>query len=313
METWNSQTFIETVSRKIGSAPSESSGDAWGAVRAVRWSHPAHETLTKALKEHFLAVILNPLAEVQCRVNGGKTQAASMLRGAFTFIPSGRPVDWVIRKPMRVLNVFLPGELLKKACDGFGHDYGQILSGPECLGCVDPHLEKLGSIVCDELMSGGAGGKLYIESVLGTLCTRLVSLSQDSPQKEKWRARVTLTRQQVNTVKEYMRENLDRNIGLNDISGTIGLSEFHFARCFKQETGISPYKYFMHLRMEKAEMLLRKTSLGIAEIALMIGLGSQSHFTHVFRRITGTTPADYRRRVSSTMNRHSSDHADSIW
>jgi hypothetical protein len=134
MDTWSATRFIDTVSQKIGTTPSQSSGAEWGDVKAIHWSHPAHETSTKALDEHFLAVIMNPIAEVSWRVNGGTAKSISMPSGALTYIPAGRPVDWVIRKPMTVLNFFLPGSLLKAAAEGVGKNYRDLLSG-RCAPC----------------------------------------------------------------------------------------------------------------------------------------------------------------------------------
>jgi AraC family transcriptional regulator len=110
---------------------------------------------------------------------------------------------------------------------------------------------------------------------------------------------MALTLQQLKIVKEYMRANLDRDIGLRELSDSIGLSAFHFSRAFKSQTGIPPGQYFTKMRVERAQDLLSQTSLPIPEIAVAVGMWSQSHLTHVLKRVTGVTPAEYRRQTYS--------------
>jgi AraC family transcriptional regulator len=77
-----------------------------------------------------------------------------------------------------------------------------------------------------------------------------------------------------------------------------GLSPSHFARRFKSATGAPPHQYLMAMRVERAKrrLLAREP---IAEIALECGFTHQEHLTRVFRRLTGMTPASYRRAAQS--------------
>lgn len=124
---------------------------------------------------------------------------------------------------------------------------------------------KLTSIAADELSNGSPGGKLYLDSILAALSSRLVAVQQScefSPATLTG-GRIALTLQQINTVRQYMRANLDRDIGLRELSASIGLSEFHFSRCFRKQTGVSPWRYFTNMRIEQAQHLLSNTSLVI--------------------------------------------------
>jgi AraC family transcriptional regulator len=93
---------------------------------------------------------------------------------------------------------------------------------------------------------------------------------------------------------EFLRENLERDLNLSEIASSTGMSPFHFARAFKQSTGLTPHQHLTRTRIEKAKQLLVKSHMPIVEVCKQVGFQSQSHFTTVFRRLTGLTPRIYR-------------------
>ncbi|HUK91519.1 MAG TPA: AraC family transcriptional regulator [Blastocatellia bacterium] len=94
---------------------------------------------------------------------------------------------------------------------------------------------------------------------------------------------------------EFMHDNFARELGVEEIASAAFLSEYHFARLFKQITGITPHSYLASIRLERARELLLQTPMAISEIALTVGYQTQSHFTHAFKSATGVTPLAYRR------------------
>jgi AraC-like DNA-binding protein len=101
----------------------------------------------------------------------------------------------------------------------------------------------------------------------------------------------------LKTAIEYIQDNLQRELSLDGIAGIVGLSPFYFAHSFKATTGIAPYRYVLQCRIERAKVLLRESSLSIAEIAYEVGFGNQSHMTTVFRKTLQVTPNVYRQHV----------------
>ncbi len=75
------------------------------------------------------------------------------------------------------------------------------------------------------------------------------------------------------------------------------MSLFHFSRSFKQSTGLPPHQYILRRRIEHAKSLLKTNELGIAEIGQRLGFSDQSHFTLIFRKFVGATPARWRAGV----------------
>ena len=93
---------------------------------------------------------------------------------------------------------------------------------------------------------------------------------------------------------EFMHDNYSRELGLEEIASAAYLSEYHFARLFKQITAVTPHVYLANLRLERARKLLAETTLPISQIASMVGYQSQSHFTKIFKSVTGVTPRAFR-------------------
>jgi AraC-like DNA-binding protein len=101
----------------------------------------------------------------------------------------------------------------------------------------------------------------------------------------KWRLR---------RVEEYVKTHFDRCISLSDLAKAAGLSRMHFAAQFRVATGYRPREYLLHQRIEHAKSLLSNTETALAEVALTVGFCTQAHFSTVFKRITGDTPARWR-------------------
>ena len=99
-----------------------------------------------------------------------------------------------------------------------------------------------------------------------------------------------LTSAQLQQTIDYIHTHLDRELSIEQIAQVIHISPTYFASLFKRTTGISPHQYVIRQRVKRAKVMLTKTELTIADIALQVGFSSQSHLTQQFKRFTGMTP-----------------------
>ena len=104
----------------------------------------------------------------------------------------------------------------------------------------------------------------------------------------------SLTHTQLQQAIDYIQTYLNRDLSLAELASVIGISPTYFASLFKQAMGISPHQYIIQQRVERAKLMLLRTDLTIADIALQVGFSSQSHLTHQFKRVTGLTPKQVR-------------------
>jgi AraC-like DNA-binding protein len=102
---------------------------------------------------------------------------------------------------------------------------------------------------------------------------------------QKWRMKI---------VENFVDQNLDKPISLADLAKAAGLSPMYFAAQFRAATGLRPHDYLLQRRIERAKELLAVPNSRLIEIALEVGFQTQAHFTTVFKRFVGTTPARWR-------------------
>lgn len=98
----------------------------------------------------------------------------------------------------------------------------------------------------------------------------------------------------VRNCRLYIREHVYEELSVNQIAEALHFSRSHLAHIFKSETGKTLIEVIQEEKTREAARLIQFTPLSLTEIGQMLGFCSQSHFTRVFRKITGTTPSKYR-------------------
>jgi AraC-like DNA-binding protein len=95
-------------------------------------------------------------------------------------------------------------------------------------------------------------------------------------------------------VREMLSENYSDETSLQTLAETAGVHPVYLARQFRKFYQTTVGDYVRQMRIEKASYQLSNTKQSISEIALATGFYDQSHFSNVFKRHTGMTPAEFR-------------------
>jgi AraC-like DNA-binding protein len=103
----------------------------------------------------------------------------------------------------------------------------------------------------------------------------------------------------LRAAEELLQARLVEPIGLAELAETVGVHPAYLARAFRANYGLSVGEYGRRLRLAWAAAELAGSETPLAEIASSAGFADQSHFTRVFRRHVGTTPARYRAQARS--------------
>jgi AraC-like DNA-binding protein len=88
-------------------------------------------------------------------------------------------------------------------------------------------------------------------------------------------------------------ESIYENIDMKTLSNNLGVGYSNFRQIFKDYSGMSPYQYFLHLKINKAKTLLQRGDLSIKEIAHKLSFENQYYFSRLFKKKTGAPPTEW--------------------
>jgi AraC-like DNA-binding protein len=98
----------------------------------------------------------------------------------------------------------------------------------------------------------------------------------------------------INKARAIMRENLHKDISMEEIADKINMNYTVFRRHFKEYTGFTPVHYMQELRLQKSRELLVNTRQTSQEIAFNVGFENADYFCTLFKKTQGITPLQYR-------------------
>jgi AraC family transcriptional regulator len=162
------------------------------------------------------------------------------------------------------------------------------------LAIEDAHIAVLLTSMKLEVSQGCCGGRLYAQSLSIALAAYLenrFSLNASGNRSHK-----RFSRSQVKQLVDYITTNLGSEVSLSDLADLVQMSPRQFFRFFSSTFGSTPHQYLLNQRVRRARELLSGGSLPV-DIAHSLGFSSQSHFTQVFRKMTGTSPGRFRQEV----------------
>jgi len=223
------------------------------------------------------------------RVSHGKTNGSRI-----NFCPAGQKyVGWGVRYRIEYLFTFMdPATLLASVGDALP----AATTLRPAVGFNDSALWHLAHALRAECEHDGVTGPLYAETLGLALSMRLLQYQSGLGQAPA-RGRGGLAPWRLRRIIDYLGDNIAGSVALSDLAAIAELSPSHMARAFRTETGESPHRYHLRLRIERAKAMLSDSNLPLAEIALACGFPGQSHFTTMFRRATGITPGRFRERA----------------
>ncbi len=104
---------------------------------------------------------------------------------------------------------------------------------------------------------------------------------------------------QTRRLTAHVETHLQDRIRTADLAALVRLSVGHFTHAFKMTFGETPCHYVLRQRIRQAQTLMQHQQTPLTDIALICGFCDQSHFTRLFRRVTGTSPSEWRRHFGN--------------
>ena len=279
------------MTRVLKTAPLRKASDPSTGV-ITYWRHDPLHDVVKPMADHVLMAF--PAEPVRFERRDGKAFVNGMTRpGTVTVIPAGSSSRWDIFQPLSVVQLYLPQATLKRVA----HEAGTASPGDlvERTAHSDPITARLLLSAADALEGSAALDALFRHQLTDLLATRVLAAHTGSPvatQPAIGGLSPTILRRAI----ERLRSDTDADVSLAALASDAGLSRFHFCRAFKESTGLSPHAWLRQHQLEQAMNMLRSTDDSIVSIAAELGYSSQTAFAAAFRKLTGETPSDWRRR-----------------
>lgn len=221
----------------------------------------------------------------------GKTVRTKGAAGNLCVTPAGQPIGAFWDKPLDNMGISFDPEFVRRTA--LENRFNSTFELAEVYKKEDSLIQHIGLALLAEAESGTPAGRLYADSLIQTLTLHLLKNYSTANLRQE-NSRGGLSGYRLRRVTEFIGANLETDLSLAEIARVADLSQYHFARAFRQSTGLTPQQYLMQQRIERAKELLVKNDLPIVEISLRTGFKNQSHFTTLFRKFTKFTPKTWR-------------------
>jgi AraC family transcriptional regulator len=265
-----------------GSAP----GESGVFVFSPRFHGGAHVSATPRL--HHICILLTPCAHVYSRI-ADQALSYEPPRGSLAICPAG--ADYTAdghgcAEAIEAIIVAIdPGQFALAAAEGSAFEAELI----ERFSGRDPELFDVARSLAAECADGFPNGALFWNDMASTF---IESLLVRHTSKFKGLPRGRLDKQVLGRLRDYIIAHLGESIEASALAEIDGRSPFHFTRVFARSVGMTPHRYVVHLRLQRALEMMRDGRHGLADIAAATGFADQSHLSRWVRRVHGVSPSE---------------------
>lgn len=159
----------------------------------------------------------------------------------------------------------------------------------------DPMVAELMTRLWIEAENGSRSGRLYVQGLTLALIG-LLDVGYGAGRSVATKRSGKFGPRDVERLRTLIIDNLNDDLRIERLADCVSMSPHHFARTFKATFGRTPHAFVLEQRVQTAAALLRaRPNRNVADVADDCGFASHAHFTEVFRKMIGTTPARWRR------------------
>lgn len=99
-----------------------------------------------------------------------------------------------------------------------------------------------------------------------------------------------------NEILNYLKEHFEEEVTLQSISERFFINSSYLSKLFKNQLGINFTAYLSNLRLKRACLLLRESTMQVSEVAMSVGFSNYFYFARVFKKTYGMTPTEYKKK-----------------
>lgn len=247
--------------------------------------HPDHEHPT-----HFVQLQLRGPVRYRWTTNG-VTRVGTAEPGTLFLCPRGSRdrVEWLDPTDRVLLSIEHP-VITRVLEETAAQDDVELQQSFEMR---DRHIASLILALRADLEDGSPAGHLYGDSLITALAVYIQKrYAVFRHRTAQFRGGMPSAR--LKRVLEYVDANLGEDISLSALAQVAGMGPHYFCDLFKQSIGLSPHRFVLRQKLERAQKLLRNPKTSVIEISAILGFADQSYFTKVFHKAVGVTPTEFR-------------------
>jgi AraC-like DNA-binding protein len=237
-------------------------------------------------------VALAPMPEGEIWIDGKHSKLRASPGDTFVFNLMANPVATLI-PPYDFLRFYISASTL----DQLAYVQGQRRIGglrTTSVGIQDPVMRGLALSILLVLQEPSLGTALFVDALALAFHAHVMHAYGAALERGS-SARMGLSPWQLRRAFTFIEDHLDGDPSISDVARECRLSADHFARAFRQATGVPPHRWLTKKRIERAKELLSEGDLELAQVALACGFVDQSHLSRTFARHEGHSPGKWRR------------------
>jgi AraC family transcriptional regulator len=256
-------------------------GESGVSLLSVRFQGGVHLSATP--RQHLICFQMCPQVRFECRI-GGRELWHEPSAGSLAICPAGVDCTADAEGSGDAFLVAIdPGRLAFAAAEDSALE-AQLI---ERLAGHDQALLDLARALALESTDGYPNGPLFWNEIANGFVHGLVARHTSGVET---RARGMLGKAVLERLRDYVVAHLNEPVEVAALARIAGRSPFHFTRVFTRSVGMTPHRYVVHLRLQRAIELVRDGRSGLADIAACTGFADQSHLSRWVRRVHGVSP-----------------------
>jgi AraC family transcriptional regulator len=252
-------------------------------VAVARISYGSATSISGTTTQHMIGIVCSKPVRAEHVIENKRLHHYSG-PGCLCICPAGAQHFTAFDGPMEGLVLQVSTECLALAKAELAAYGGTLI---ERMDGEDPALARIALVLEAEAAANHPNGMLFWSSVTDALLEHLaahhLSASPEPP-------RGPMHASALRRLEDFIQSNLAEPLDLGSLAAVVGYSRFHFARAFQAAVGVSPHRYVVRRRLQRARTLLRIGKDSLAQIAAATGFSDQSHLSNWIRRVYGATP-----------------------
>ncbi|WLB24187.1 AraC family transcriptional regulator [Bradyrhizobium japonicum] len=227
-------------------------------------------------------------------IDGKHHAAPSISPGAtFLFDLSSDPISHIYQ-PFDVLRFYISQASLDEMAYSEGDRRATSLVSPR-LGARDHTMHGLATALLDRIELARERSTLFVDHIALAFYAHVTETYGHVTGPGKI-VPGQLSPWQLRRAVDFIAANLDGDPTIAQLAVQCGLSSGYFAGAFRRTTGVTPHQWLIRKRVERAQELLLRGRIELAEVAVVCGFVDQSHFSRVFAKFAGMSPGRWRQR-----------------